>query len=275
MKKRVTPLLKRYPPLYRLAANTYWTLSPYHLMELLIGTKAREREWSRRHLRKGNDWNNISHVGEVDEWVLSYWDSQSHGHRPLLLKKLSSYSPSSVLEIGCNCGPNLYLLAKRFPEIEIRGIDINATAIEKGKELFASEGISNVKLSFGKADGLGQFEDKSFDVVFTDAVLIYIGRDKIKQVIQEMLRIARRALVLVEWHGFDSQNKKDPNGLGVYYGGCWKRDYTALLKQFVPDEHISISKIPEDLWPDARWREVGAIIEVLCGQDKYQGAGGG
>ena len=98
-------------------------------------------------------------------------------------------------------------------------------------------------------------------MVFTDAVLIYIGRDKIKKVIQEMVRISRRALILVERHCFEPQSR-DPYGLGVYHCGCWERDYVALLKQSVPEERIHITKISGEIWPDRRWKETGAIIEV-------------
>ncbi len=238
-------------------------MKPVHLMELKIGAKAWEKEWATRHLRKGNDWNDTRHLSEDDEWVMGYWNSQSHSHRPFLIEKISAFYPfSSILEIGCNCGPNLYLIARRFPDIEIRGIDINPRVIQKGSELFASEGISNVKLSVGKADELEQFQDKSFDILFTDAVLIYIGPDKIKKVIQEMLRITRRALILVEWHCFEPDRKGSP-GLGVYYVGCWKRDYMALLRQFVPDGHISITKITGDIWAGEMWEETGAVIEVV------------
>ena len=108
----------------------------------------------------------------------------------------------------------MYLIAKKFPNAEVRGIDINPMAIQKGDEWLAQEGISNVKLSVGKADELGQFQDGSFDIVFTDAVLVVIGPDKIKEVIKEIIRIARRALIMVEWHCFEPQ-LRDPYGLGV------------------------------------------------------------
>lgn len=221
-----------------------------------------EKEWARRHLHKSSAWKNNQHVGSDNEWVTSYWDSQDHSHRHLLLEKIAKYSPSSVLEIGCNCGPNLHLIAKKFPGIEIKGIDINPKAIELGRKLFASDAVSNVELSIGKADELEQFSDKSLDIVFTDAILIYIGRDKIRKVIQEMLRIARKAVILVEWHSFVAHNKKDTFGLGFYHHGCWERDYSALFRQFVPEKQVSISKITKDVWPDELWSKVGAIIEV-------------
>lgn len=257
LRKQGALILRKWPALYRFAANIYSTLSFTHLMELLFGTKVREREWARRHLHKGNDWGN-----EEGDWIKGYWDSRNHSHRNLLIERICKFSPSSILEIGCNCGPNLYLLAKKFPDAEIRGIDINPMAVQKGNEWLAREGISNVKLSVGKADDLGEFQDKTFDIVFTDAVLIYIGPDKIRKVIQEMLHVVRRALIVVEQHYFESRNE-DPHGLGVYRYGRWIRDYMGLLKQFVPEEHISITKITEDIWPDERWKEMGAIIEVV------------
>jgi len=263
VKKRAALLLRRWPSLYDFVARVYFALQPVHLRELVFGTKAREKDWAVRHLRKGNDWDDAQHTGEDDEWIKGYWDSRNHRHRSFLLERIFRFSPiSSILEIGCNCGPNLSLIAKKFPSTEVRGIDVNPMAIQKGNELLAQEGISNVKLSVGKASELAQFQDKSFDIVFTDAVLIYIGPDKIKEVVREMLRLTRRALILVERHCFEPQNG-NPNGLGVYRYGCWERDYLTLLKQFVPEKHISITKITEDLWPEERWQKSGAIIEVI------------
>ena len=252
--------MERWPALHCLVVRIYFALKPVHLKELIVGTKAREKEWATRHLRRNecDDWDNGS-----GDWIKSYWNSQNHSHRPFLIEKISTFSPiSSILEIGCNCGPNLYLLAKKFPDAEIRGADINPMAVQKGNEWLAQEGISNVKLSIGKADDLGEFQDKTFDIVFTDAVLIYIGPDKIKKVIQEMLHVVRRSLILMEWHCFEPQYK-DPNGFGVYHHGSWKRDYVALLKQFVRAEQIRVTKIPEDIWPDKNWKTLGAIVEVV------------
>ena len=261
VKKRVALLLRRWPTLYNFVTRIYFALKPVHLMELVVGTKAREKDWATRHLHEGerrrDDWGEGS-----DDWIKGYRDSQGHPHRPFLVERISKFSPNSILEIGCNCGPNLYLLAKKFPDAEIIGIDINSMAVQKGNEWLAQVGISNVKLLEGKADELGQFRDRSFDVVFADAVLIYIGPDKIKDVIKNMIRITRRALILMEWHCFEPQSK-DPYGLGVYHLGHWKRDYVALLKQFDRDEHIHVTKITEKIWPEKNWSEVGAIIEVV------------
>ena len=263
MKEQLKHLLEKMPILYLFVAKvyTYSTLRFRYLKYLLAGTKAIEKEWATRHLREDererDDWGKGN-----DDWINGYRDSLDHPHRSFLIETISRFNPSSILEIGCNCGPNLYLLAKKFPDAKIIGIDINPMAVQKGNEWLVEEGISNITLLEGKADELGQFQDKSFDVVFTDAVLIYMGPDKIKEAMKEMVRIARHALIFMEWHSFEPDHT-DPYGLGVFHSGNWKRDYVALLKQFVPEEDIYVTKITGDIWPDKNWKELGGVIEVI------------
>lgn len=263
MKEQLKHLLENVPALYRPASKGYaYTMLRYRYVRyLLSGTETMENEWATRHLSEGererDDWGK----GNGD-WIKSYRDSQDHPHRSFLVETISKFDPSSILEIGCNCGPNLCLLAKKFPDARVSGIDINPMAVQEGNKWFAQEDIPNVRLSVGKADELGQFQDKSFDVVFTDAVLIYIGPDKIKEVMKNAIRITRQALIFMEWHSFEPQDK-DPYGLGVYEQGIWKRDYVALLKQFVPEEKIRVTKIPGEVWPDENWKRWGGVIEVI------------
>ncbi len=253
--------LKKWPALYRPVEKMYFALKPRHLMEMIIGTKAREQEWATRHNRRGGDWNN-TRAGDSDEWITSYWESRNHPSRAFLVEKIAAYYPfKSAFEVGCNCGPNLYLIGKRFPDVLLKGIDINSGAVKKGIELLAAEGIKNAELSAGKADELEQFPDKSFDVTFTHAVLLYIGPDKIDKVIRGMLRVSRKALVLLEWQ-YPSSKGKDSLGKGIYYHGMWARDYAALLKRFVPENRIKITPTPPDVWTTEEWKDIGAVIEV-------------
>jgi 2-polyprenyl-3-methyl-5-hydroxy-6-metoxy-1,4-benzoquinol methylase len=242
---------------------------------------ATDEEWATRHIHEGK------------EWIENYWKSRNHPHRSFLVKRICNFSPiNSVLEIGCASGPNLYQIAKKFPDAKIRGIDINPMAVQEGNKWFEKEGIHNVKLEVGKAQELMEFADQSFDVVLTDAVLIYIPPDEIKQVVKEMLRISR-ALVLNEWHTFNKwlaflmneyyylmlkskeylfpghrprilsySFRPRSTSLGLYVGH-WARDYKTLFEEFVPKEKIRITKLPKELWNDKGWQRWGALIEVL------------
>jgi ubiquinone/menaquinone biosynthesis C-methylase UbiE len=108
-------------------------------------------------------------------------------------------------------------------------------------------------LFVGRADNLERFPDKSFDVVFTDAVLMYIGADKIGKVAKELQRVAKKAIILVEHHS------KQESSLGRVKEKYWLRDYAKL---FQPLSHqISTTKIPAEIW-GGNWGKLGYIIEV-------------
>ena len=231
---------------YQFALNIYFAIRPLRLKELIVGTKAWEDYWAKR--TKGKDWNYRN-----DGLFAGYWTSIKHPHRQLLVESMAKYRPDSILEVGCSCAPNLYLLAKRFQEAEIWGVDINRQAVEYGQIMFGQGGIENVWLATRKADEL-LFADKTFDVVLTDATLIYIGRDKIIPVIERILNIAKKGLVLVERH------IEGVGALGVYRDGLWQRDYMELLGFYIPKKQITITPIPESIWPE--WAETGCIIEV-------------
>ena len=252
MKQRIKKFLKRYPAIYALVKMIYYTLGSSILGRFLTW---HERQWETRALSAAE----------------GYWNNRNNPNKHLLVERIAALSPiHSILEVGCNSGPNLYLLAKKFPQAQIVGIDINSKAVQYGNAQFAQEGIPNVQLLVGKADELGQFQDKSFDVVFTRAVLIHIGPDKIKNIVEEMIRVSRRALILMEGQCFEPQDE-DPNGMGIYCSGIWKawrmwrRDYVALLKQYVPAEQIRVIRIPEEVWTvEESWEPWSvAVIEVL------------
>jgi len=204
------------------------------------GTKQYEKEWSAK---------------ECDKF---YWDSREHPHRALLMIAISRFSPDSVLEIGCNSGPNLYKLAKIFPNAKLHGIDVSQKAIDEGRTQLEKCSIINVSLELGKADDLSKFEDRSIDVVVSDAVMIYIGKDKIEKVVKEMLRVARKAIILVEWH----DTAATTSGSFLFKRGYWTRDYVSLFKGRDRVEDIQLTKITRDIWNDECWSKYGHVIEV-------------
>jgi ubiquinone/menaquinone biosynthesis C-methylase UbiE len=214
----------------------------------IVGTKVQEWIWQTRHIYKG------------DDWATGYCGTINHPHRQILVGRISSYAPfGRILEIGCNTGPNLYLLAVKFPQAKFYGIDINPEAVRKGNEWFEKLSVKNIVLSLGRADQMDGFSSKSMDVVFTDSTLMFIGPDKIYRVIGGMIRVARKALVFNEHH----LEPKVGNERECFYDyGHWIYDYHTLLEKYVPSKDIRITKLPEGAWDDERWKKFGAVIEV-------------
>ena len=161
------------------------------------------------------DWNN-----QESNWINGYWRSRNHPHRKHILNKLEELNPfESLIEVGSNCGPNLALISQKFPNVSLAGIDINKTAILEGREKLP-------QIDFRRALAWRiPFPKKSFDILLTDAVLLYVSPKKIMKTIQEFLRVAKKAIILIEWH---SENEI----LGKIEFHHWVRDYKKLFSLF-------------------------------------------
>jgi len=218
----------------------------HNLRVRVVGTKANEKDWTDRGPEQ------------------FYWSSIDHPHRALLVKAVGGLSPNSVLEVGCNAGPNIYRMARDCPGIgRLDGIDLNEGAIREGQRNLEKEGITKAHLQLGRADDLSHYGNSSYDVVISDAVMIYIGKDKIIKVRDEMLRVAKKSIVLVEWHEDGAKAK----GRYLYKKGYWVRDYRKLFEGAPNVREVRFTKITKDDWDDKSWIRYGYVVEVLKNND--------
>lgn len=207
----------------------------------LLGTKSDLLFWRFRHILD-------------PKWAENYLaeSSLNHLHRKLLVNAIVKYSPKSVLEVGCASGPNLVLLSQKLPNAQLEGMDVSAKAIETGRRYLMSKNIKNVELKTGNVLNLESFPGKSFDLVFTDATLIYVDKNRIEKVIKELTRIAKEAIVLVEW-STDLEESR--------YGDYWAHNYKKMFKEIAPGAEIKLTKIDPETWP-GDWAKYGYIVEV-------------
>lgn len=180
------------------------------------------------------------------DWIKGYIQSVDHPHRALIIEALVKLAPfESVLEVGSNCGPNLFLVHKNFPDAKLAGIDLNAEAIEEGKKL-----VPDADLRTGSMAEL-PWGDKSFDVCLSDAALLYVSPETIDHVMAELDRITKKAIVLVE--RFDSSPS------GAVRGHVWGRDYPVLLERL--GFAVEQTKLDENTWPGSfNWQKFGYLF---------------
>lgn len=210
------------------------------VLRSLLGSKIEERRFRRRDradVRRG-------------------FSNVSLPHREWLVDRLLSDGPVDVLEVGCGWGPNLEVLAGRAPGLRLTGVDISPASVVEGRARFAERGLSHITLHEGHADDLGTFAAGSADVVFTDALLIYIGPDKIERCVREMMRLSRRRVVLLEMH------QTGAGAGGRYTRDGWVRDYEALFRLLAGDEAVRLVPLPPGLFTGGRWPQFGMLIEV-------------
>lgn len=125
---------------------------------------------------------------------------------------------ASFLEVGCNIGNQLGLLA-RAGKADLTGMDIQFEAL---RHAAASE--PSLKLVAAGAPAL-PFKESAFDVVFTSGVLIHIPPEHLKSLMMEMLRCSRRYIWGFEYYA--------PELTSLNYRGrrdmLWKGDYAAMF----------------------------------------------
>ena len=196
--------------------------------------------WRYRHIYKPS-WANIS------------INSQQFKHRYKFVDTIASFQETKkILEIGCAAGPNLRLLRENLPKTELTGIDINKKCVDIGNKYFQSKSDYNCKLFNKSTDQLSFFKDKSFDVVCSQAVFIFLPPDKIEKAIFDITRLSRKGLVLHEYY------KKEANK-GYFDEGCWVYDYPAILNKFLDNPKIQISS---SSFKGGSWDTFGRIIKV-------------
>ena len=94
-----------------------------------------------------------------------------------------------VLELGCAEAAHLIPLAELAPESRFLGVDLDGRAVERGKELVARLGITNVTLETTDFDGIAARNER-FDYVVAHGVYSWVGpdaRDALLSLIAEVL----------------------------------------------------------------------------------------
>ena len=102
-----------------------------------------------------------------------------------------------VLDVGCGNGPLTIQVAKRYPQAEVVGIDLWATAWEYSKGVCDRnaeiEGVAG-RVAFERANAASlPFGDETFDLVVSNLVFHNVRdvRDK-KELIKEALRVVKK-----------------------------------------------------------------------------------
>ena len=130
----------------------------------------------------------------------------------------------SILEVGCNVGNQLALLAG-MGFTQLTGMDIQRYALEQARNRLPDAGLLQ-----GSALAL-PFPDQAFDLVFTSGVLIHVHPDHLHKVLAEIYRVTRRWIWGLEY--FAQMTTEIP-----YHGQrcmLWKAPFADLYLTHFPD----------------------------------------
>lgn len=133
-------------------------------------------------------------------WIANYQRSLQTRHRTAIAAIVQALGASTVLEVGCHCGPNLVRLAQADPALQAIGIDANAEAVAAGQAWVAAQGYADrITLQVGRIpDALLATPSGVCDVVLSCYTLAYLAPADLDAALYELGRLARRAVVIAE-----------------------------------------------------------------------------
>ncbi|OIQ98110.1 23S rRNA (guanine(745)-N(1))-methyltransferase [mine drainage metagenome] len=164
------------------------------------------------------------HPEQYDAWYETQKGAWIGNEEYRLLASLLAPRPGeTLLDVGCGTGYFTRRFADKATEGNVVGVDIDTEMLR-----FANE-HSEPNIGFVAADARQlPFRDKSFDLVVSVTALCFI-RDE-KQALSEMLRVARRRVVLglLNRHSLLYLAKGRRGGRGAYRGARWHTPTEAL-----------------------------------------------
>ena len=120
----------------------------------------------------------------------------------------------SVVEFGCNIGLNLIALSQLVPQLELKGVEINAAAAAQ-----ARVNLPGADITLGSI--LDFATDRPCDLAFTCGVMIHLNPDMLPGVYARLAAASRRYVVISEYY--------NPSPVAVGYRGhadrLFKRDF--------------------------------------------------
>jgi pseudaminic acid biosynthesis-associated methylase len=135
---------------------------------------------------------------------------------------------SSVLEVGANIGINLISLRRVLdPAARLSAVEPNPLACEelrKNSELRLDQIVESDAYQI-------PLPDSSFDLTFTNGVLIHVPPDRLSAAMREITRISRRFVLCSEYFS-DAPVEVPYRGQS---GLLWKRDFGRAYLETCPD----------------------------------------
>lgn len=106
----------------------------------------------------------------------------------LILRDVNFLPGDRILEIGCGAGAVLGVLGQAFPQLQLAGIDLQASQIAYARQHLENLGLLNVDLQVGNASQL-PWTDESFNYIYNIWFLEHISNPE--PILQEAYRVLK------------------------------------------------------------------------------------
>jgi spore coat polysaccharide biosynthesis protein SpsF len=153
----------------------------------------------------------------------------------------------SCIEFGANIGMNLLALNTLYPKIDLYGIEINCSAVEKLKCLIPEKNVYHESI-------LNFTSSRQWDLVLIKGVLIHINPGELESIYEKLVSSCARYLLVAEYY--------NPTPISISYRGhadrLFKRDFAGEIMDSYPemklvDYGFSYKRDPDFPQDDITW----------------------
>lgn len=167
------------------------------------------------------------------DWGNKYTDRNRVDWRariPFWKRVINETGARSVTEIGCNAGWNLSAIRRAYPDVHVRGVEINhhagRQAFQAGIPVFIPNPEQDRNLAAYPQPGGGFVAYPEADLVFTAGVLIHQNADALKTMMERIVAASFQYVLAVEYPA----DKEEPVKYRGMDGHLWRRPYGRLYK---------------------------------------------
>ena len=154
------------------------------------------------HIRGGENYSFESEAEESREFARKFFTE--------LFELIPVEKDAPVIELGCGSGRNLNIL-REMGFTNLKGVDFSESQVE-----FCRKNGFDVQLM--DISNL-EFPESSFDLVFTNSVLLHVPPDNIEKVMREAVRVSKSVVAFRE-HSYEEE---------VFKGHVYKYSYLNRL----------------------------------------------
>ena len=157
-----------------------------------------------------------------------------------------------LIEIGCAAGATLIELSKKYPQSELKGLDIRIGAIKDGNNLIKRNSIKNLSLEYCDLNKIEAFEE--CDYLISRATLIYLSSEELINFLTKIKTKVRKKIFFQEIHSNFSIVQKH------YY---FAHPYNKILKDlgFFSLYKVQIDFLEFESWKSTNWNGANIILE--------------
>ncbi|MFH1032291.1 MAG: class I SAM-dependent methyltransferase [Chloroflexota bacterium] len=140
--------------------------------------------------------NNEYKPGLAFHFLTPFYDAATSwlGAGPAFMRKVleipSLKGNEKVLDVGCGTGTLIIEAKRKYPDIDINGIDADEAMLRRAEKKLRKAGIQ-ARLSQGFLQNPLPFPNTSFDLIFSTLVFHHLSTDVKRQAIKEIYRILK------------------------------------------------------------------------------------